>query len=90
MFFYKTPESGFEPLQIEQNKLVGQKSGFGDAYQKQNEAKNLRDLAFENPQTIDVCYVPPTVNGYFVVFHSGLKLIVMSHMFVMILKLFIG
>jgi CRISPR-associated protein Csy3 len=56
VFFYKTPESDFEPLQIEQNKLVGQKSGFGDAYQKQNVAKNLapQDLAFGNPQTIDV------------------------------------
>jgi len=25
VFFYKTLESAFEPLQIEQNKLVGQK-----------------------------------------------------------------
>ena len=67
VFFYKTPESDFEPLQIEQNKLVGQKSGFGDGYQKQNMAKNLapQDLAFGNPQTIDVCYVPPTVNELF-------------------------
>lgn len=67
VFFYKTVDSDFEPVQIEQNKIVGQKSGFGDAYQKQNVAKNLapQDLAFGNPQTIDVCYVPPTVNELF-------------------------
>ena len=67
VFFYKTSESDFEPLQIEQNKLVGQKSGFGDAYQKQNVPKNIapQDLAFGNPQTIDVCYVPPTVNALY-------------------------
>lgn len=64
VFFYKTAESDFVPLQIEQNKLVGQKSGFSDAYQKPGEPRKLapQDLAFGNPQTIDVCYVPPTVN----------------------------
>ncbi|TMO85503.1 type I-F CRISPR-associated protein Csy3 [Pseudoalteromonas ruthenica] len=67
VFFYQTPESDFEPLQIEQNKLIGQKSGFTDAYQKLGEPKSLapQDLAFGNPQTIDVCYVPPTVNEIF-------------------------
>ncbi|MEQ2355458.1 type I-F CRISPR-associated protein Csy3 [Pseudoalteromonas piscicida] len=63
VFFYKTPESDFEPLQIERQKIRGQKSGFAEAYKNEATPKELapQDLAFGNPHTIELCYVPPTV-----------------------------
>ena len=51
VFFYKTAESDFEPLQIEQNKLVGQKSGFSDAYQKPGEPRKDRGSEFPGHPT---------------------------------------
>lgn len=54
VFFYKTPESDFEPLQIERQKIRGQKSGFAEAYKNEANPKELasQDLAFGNPYTI--------------------------------------
>ena len=64
VFFYKTQNCDFMPLQIEVTKIAGQKSGFSEAYDKNAHLKNLapQDLAYSNPHTIDMCYVPPNIN----------------------------
>lgn len=67
VFFYRTPENDFEPLQVERQKIRGQKSGFTEAYTSSSAPKELapQDLAFGNPHTIELCYVPPTVKELF-------------------------
>ena len=67
VFFYKTSSSDFMPLQIEVTKISGQKSGFSEAYGKNASIKNLepQDLAYRNPHTVDMCYVPPNINELF-------------------------
>lgn len=63
IFFYKTLESDFVPLQVEVNKIAGQKSSFSEAYDGSGNYKNTapQDLAFANPHTIDACYIPPNI-----------------------------
>ncbi|MDP5032819.1 MAG: type I-F CRISPR-associated protein Csy3 [Paraglaciecola sp.] len=63
VFFYKTAESDFVPLEAEINRIRGQKSGFAEAYTPQFNPKNLapHDLAYCNPLTIEECYVPPNI-----------------------------
>jgi CRISPR-associated protein Csy3 len=67
VFFYKTANSDFEPLQAEINHIQGQKSSYTEAYGSKNSPKNLQpqDLAYCNPVTIETCYVPPTVSEHY-------------------------
>ncbi|WP_311567884.1 type I-F CRISPR-associated protein Csy3 [Photobacterium arenosum] len=64
VFFYQTPERDFIPIQVETNRIRAAKSGFSEAYDKNQKLKNLapQDLAYSNPQCIDACYVPPNVS----------------------------
>ncbi len=64
VFFYKTQDSDFEPLQVEVNKISGQKCSSTEAYAGNGAPKNLQpqDLAYSNPVVIESCYVPPTVS----------------------------
>ncbi|OLQ81487.1 type I-F CRISPR-associated protein Csy3 [Photobacterium proteolyticum] len=63
VFYYQAPECDFVPIQVETNRIRAAKSGFTEAYDKNQKLKNLapQDLAYSNPQCIDACYVPPNV-----------------------------
>ncbi len=63
VFFYKTTDSDFAPLQAEVNKIRGPKAGFTEAFTPQFSAKNLapQDLTHNNILTLEECYVPPNV-----------------------------
>ncbi|GAB2916214.1 type I-F CRISPR-associated protein Csy3 [Rheinheimera gaetbuli] len=63
VFFYKTDESDFVPLEADVIRIRGQKAGFTEAFTPQFKSKNLapQDLAHCNPLTIEECYVPPNV-----------------------------
>ncbi|OBT04681.1 type I-F CRISPR-associated protein Csy3 [Shewanella sp. UCD-FRSSP16_17] len=63
VFFYKTAESDFVPLEAEINRIRGQKAGFTEAFTPQFKPKNLapQDLAHCNPLIIEECYVPPNI-----------------------------
>lgn len=64
VFYYQTPESDFVPIQVETNRIRAAKSGFTEAYDKNQKIKNVapQDLAYSNPQCIDACYVPPNIS----------------------------
>lgn len=64
VFFYKTAESDFVPLRIEVAKINGQKCGYTEGFDANLKPKNIErhELAYSNPQTIEVCYVPPNVD----------------------------
>lgn len=63
VFFYKTEEKDFIPLQADISLIRGQKAGFTEAYNSKFESKNLQpqDLAHSNPLVLEECYVPPNV-----------------------------
>lgn len=63
VFFYKSADSDFVPLEAEINRIRGQKSGFTDGFTPSFTTKNLaiQDLAYSNILTIEECYVPPNV-----------------------------
>lgn len=63
VFFYKTADSDFVPLEAEINRIRGRKSGFTDAFTPSFKPKNLaiQDLVYSNLLTIEECYVPPNV-----------------------------
>lgn len=63
VFFYKTAENDFVPLEAEINRIRGQKAGFTEAFTPQFKSKNLapQDLAHCNPLILEECYVPPNV-----------------------------
>ncbi|MDI3326791.1 type I-F CRISPR-associated protein Csy3 [Pontibacterium granulatum] len=67
VFFYKTKYSDFEPLQVEVNKISGQKCSVTEGYTSNGAPKSLQpqDLAYSNPVVIESCYVPPTVSELF-------------------------
>lgn len=64
VFFYKTVGLDFVPLKIEVTKINGQKSGYTEGFDVDFIPKNIEryELAYSNPQTIEVCYVPPNVD----------------------------
>lgn len=64
VFFYKTADSDFVPLEAEITRIRGQKAGFTEAFTPQFKSKNLapQDLTHCNPLTIEECYVPPNVD----------------------------
>lgn len=64
VFFYKTPECDFVPLRVEVARVLGQKCGFSEGFDAHFQPKTLErhELAYGNPQTIEVCYVPPNVH----------------------------
>ncbi|MGR5144815.1 type I-F CRISPR-associated protein Csy3 [Photobacterium sp. DNB23_23_1] len=63
VFYYQTAECDFVPIKVETNRIRAAKSGFTEAYDRNQQIKNLapQDLAYSNPQCIDACYVPPNV-----------------------------
>ncbi|WP_351089144.1 type I-F CRISPR-associated protein Csy3 [Shewanella sp. S1-49-MNA-CIBAN-0167] len=63
VFFYKTNDNDFIPLEAEISRIRGQKAGFTEAFTPQFKPKNLapQDLAYSNPLVIEDCYVPPNV-----------------------------
>lgn len=63
VFFYKTEDSGFEPLEVEVSKIRGQKCSYAEAYSGDGSPKNVQpqDLAYSNPIIVESCYVPPNV-----------------------------
>lgn len=52
------------PLRIEVAKISGQKCGYTEGFDSNLQPKNTKryELAYSNPQTLEVCYVPPDVN----------------------------
>ena len=64
VFFYKTIDSEFEPLEAETIKIQGTASGYDKCYDKDGELKNTQpqDLGYGNPHSLDACFVPPLVN----------------------------
>lgn len=67
VFFYKTPQSDFVPLRIEVTKINGQKSSYSEGFDAHLQPKNTHhyELAYGNPHTVEVCYVPPDVEEIF-------------------------
>ncbi|RVT45948.1 type I-F CRISPR-associated protein Csy3 [Rheinheimera sediminis] len=63
VFFYKTADDDFVPLEADINRIRGQKAGFTEAFTPKFTPKNLapQDLAHCNPVVIEECYVPPNV-----------------------------
>jgi CRISPR-associated protein Csy3 len=64
VFFYKTEDSDFEPLEVEVSKIRGQKCSHSEAYSGDDGLpKNVQpqDLAYSNPVIVESCYVPPNV-----------------------------
>ncbi|MBQ4666499.1 type I-F CRISPR-associated protein Csy3 [Aeromonas hydrophila] len=64
VFFYKTETSDFVPLRIDVTKISGQKCGYTEGFEANLRPKNIEryELAYSNPQIIEVCYVPPNVD----------------------------
>ncbi|WP_434927378.1 type I-F CRISPR-associated protein Csy3 [Shewanella sp. HL-SH2] len=63
VFFYKTEEKDFIPLQAAISYIRGQKAGFTEGFTSTFESKNLQpqDLAHPNLLVLEECYVPPNV-----------------------------
>lgn len=63
VFFYKTSENDFVPLEAVINRIRGQKAGFTEAFTPQFKPKSLapHDLAHSNPLILEECYVPPNI-----------------------------
>ena len=64
VFYYKTQDSEFEPLQAEINSIRGQKCGYAEAYTDRGVYKkpSPQDLAFSNLIVLEECFVPPNVD----------------------------
>ena len=63
IFFYKTSDHDFVPLEASISKIRGQKAGFTEGYTSNFKSKNLapQDLAYCNPLILEECYVPPNI-----------------------------
>ncbi len=63
VFFYKTKDNDFIPLEADINKIRGPKAGFTEAFTPQFSPKKLapQDLTHNNILTLEECYVPPNV-----------------------------
>ncbi len=63
VFFYKTDDCDFVPLEAEVNRIRGQKAGFTEAYTPKFIPKNLapQDLTHCNLLIVEECYVPPNI-----------------------------
>lgn len=63
VFFYKTKDCDFVPLEADTNKIRGPKAGFTEAFTPQFSPKKLtpQDLTHNNILTLEECYVPPNV-----------------------------
>lgn len=63
VFFYKTSDCDFVPLEADVNKIRGPKAGFTEAFTSQFSPKKLapQDLTHNNILTLEECYVPPNV-----------------------------
>ncbi|MFD2436855.1 type I-F CRISPR-associated protein Cas7f/Csy3 [Modicisalibacter luteus] len=64
VFFYKTKDSEFEPLEAESSRLRGVKASFSEAYDGEGKTKNddaVGKLPFGNPIFIESCFVPPLI-----------------------------
>lgn len=63
VFFYKTSDCDFIPLEAEPNEIQGSKAGFTEGFSQEFLPKNIasQDLAYCNPLIIEECYVPPNI-----------------------------
>jgi len=63
VFFYKTVDCDFVPLEADVNRIRGPKAGFTEAFTPQFSPKNVspQDLTHNNILTLEECYVPPNV-----------------------------
>lgn len=63
VFFYKTVDCDFVPLEADVNRIRGPKAGFTEAFDSKFSPKNLspQDLTHNNILTLEECYVPPNV-----------------------------
>lgn len=63
VFFYKTVDCDFVPLEADVNRIRGPKAGFTEAFTPQFSPKNLspQDLTHNNILTLEECYVAPNV-----------------------------
>lgn len=64
VFYYKRPECEFVPLEIQTSKIRGQKCSYSEGFRENLQPRKLQqhDLAYANPLTIEICYVPADVN----------------------------
>jgi len=67
VFFYKTDDCDFIPLQAEVNRIRGQKSSVTEGFTSNGKPKPsaAASLAHCNPLIIEECYVPPTVTDLY-------------------------
>lgn len=67
VFYYRTENSDFEPLQVEITRVRGQKCSYSEAYFDNDGSRSVQpsDLAYSNPITFETCYVPPLVETLF-------------------------
>jgi CRISPR-associated protein Csy3 len=67
VFFYKTIDSDFVPLEADIAKIRGPKAGFTEAFTPKFTSKKLapQDLAHNNILILEECYVPPNVEHIF-------------------------
>ena len=64
VFFYKTENCEFVPLEAEVNHIRGPKAGFTEGFTPQFSPKKLapQDLTYCNLLTVEECYVPPNID----------------------------
>lgn len=64
IFFYKTEDCEFVPLEVGIARIRGPKAGFTEGFNPQFTPKNIapQDLTHCNPLTVEECYVPPNID----------------------------
>lgn len=75
-FYYLTPNGDAYPLSIDRTRIRAPKGGYAEAYKGNNfSQKNVapQDLAYANPQFIEECYVPPSVDEIVCAFSLRIK-----------------
>jgi CRISPR-associated protein Csy3 len=75
VFYYKTPDRDFVPLQANVARIRGQKVGITEGYNADSTPKNLapQDLAYANPVIVEECYVPPNISELYCRFSLRVK-----------------
>ncbi|MCL1076916.1 type I-F CRISPR-associated protein Csy3 [Parashewanella spongiae] len=67
LFFYKTDESDFNPIEVFSEGINGRMSGSAVAYNKDGKLKNVtaNDLGHANLHASEYCYVPPKIKEFY-------------------------
>lgn len=63
VFYYKTDDCEFVPLEAEISRIQGPKADFTEGFDNKFNAKSgaAQDLAYINPLVMEECYVPPNI-----------------------------